>query len=42
MLEPIDEWLNQVNGQREDDRRVFLNSDLGERLQVAQLQGIRL
>ena len=28
----------QVNGQREDDRRVVLSSDSGERLQVAELQ----
>ena len=41
-LPVLQEHLDQVDRQREDDRRVLLGGDLGQRLQVAQLQRRRL
>src|SRR5581483_10770464 len=38
-LHDLHQRCYQVNGQREDDGRIFLYRDLGQRLQVAQLQG---
>ena len=38
MVEQIYHRLDQINRQREDDRRVFLNSDFRQRLQVAELE----
>jgi hypothetical protein len=35
----LDQRRYQVEGQWEDDGRILLNRDLGQRLQVAQLQG---
>src|SRR5919199_1653638 len=40
--ERADEGLEQVDRQREDDGAVLLGGDLGQGLQVAQLQGGRL
>ena len=38
-LQDLDDRRYQVEGQREDDGRILLHRDLGQRLQVAQLQG---
>src|SRR5262247_2825359 len=36
---PFEESFKQIDGDREDDGRVSLHADFGQRLQVAQLQG---
>src|SRR5262252_3270227 len=36
---PFEESFEQIDGNRKDDGRVSLHADLGQRLQVAQLQG---
>ena len=36
------EWLQDVDGQREDDRGALVAADLDQRLQVAQLDGDRV
>ncbi len=38
MMQQIHHWLDQINRQRKNDCRVFLNSDFRRRLQVAELE----
>src|SRR4051794_33546061 len=38
LLRDLEQGLDEVHGQREDDRRVLVDADLAQRLQVAQLQ----